>query len=274
MLATEADVLRALESGTYTLEQLYGLCEQRAPVDRDGGHDQVPGHAGDLRWKRRVRGALETLRRSGRASRIGRCAWAIEGTARQPARLLLVVAGATPRDFELRLQAAASLLAQLDSPADLVLCDPPYGLGRGAGHFSDGNGYRRDQGKVAGGYVDVDPARYADFTAEWVTAAASALRPGGQLAVVTGPQRTAVVQCAAESAGLTWVCKIAARREFPWPPSGAPPPLTGTSPCFAAARSATRAASSTRRPTSRPPAAATPTRWTGGPATAARTGRG
>lgn len=215
MLATEADVLRALESGTYTLEQLYGLCEQRAPVCRDGGHDQVPGHAGDLRWKRRVRGTLETLRKSGRASRIGRCAWAIQGTARRPTRLLLVVAGATPREFELRLQSAADLLAQLDRPASLVLCDPPYALGRGRGHFSDGNGYRRDQSKVAGGYVDIDPALYAGFTAEWVTAAAAALRPGGQLAVITGPQRTAVVQCAAQAAGLTWVATIAARREFP-----------------------------------------------------------
>ena len=47
MLASEADVLRTLHAGTYTLEQLYGLCEQRAPVDRDGGHDPVPDHPGD-----------------------------------------------------------------------------------------------------------------------------------------------------------------------------------------------------------------------------------
>ena len=74
--------------------------------------------------------------------------------------------------------------------------------------------------KLVPGYVDVDPAQYADFTAAWVTAAwvtaaAGALRPGGQLAVITGPQRTGVVQCAAEAAGLTWVCKIAAGRVFP-----------------------------------------------------------
>jgi DNA modification methylase len=48
-----------------------------------------------------------------------------------------------------------------------------------------------------------------------VKQAVAALRPAGQLAVITGPQRAAVVQCAAENAGLTWVTSIVARREFP-----------------------------------------------------------
>ena len=34
MLTSEADVLRTLQAGTYTLERLYGLCEQRAPVGK------------------------------------------------------------------------------------------------------------------------------------------------------------------------------------------------------------------------------------------------
>jgi hypothetical protein len=214
-LATEADVLRTLRTGTYTLAELYALCEQGTPVERDGGHDPVPSHPGDRRWKRRVRGTLEGLRRSGRADRIDRTVWAIQGTRQQSARLLLIVSGATPREFEMRLQAAAELLAQLDEPADLVLCDPPYGLDRGSGHYADGNGYRRDHTMVVPGYVDVAPSGYADFTHRWVQAAAAALRPAGQLAVVTGPQRAAVVQCAAEQAGLTWVTSIAARRTFP-----------------------------------------------------------
>ena len=33
--------------------------------------------------------------------------------------------------------------------------------------------------------------------------------------MVTGPQRSGIVQCAAEQAGLTFVTKIAARKEFP-----------------------------------------------------------
>lgn len=40
MLASEAGVLRRLRAGTYTLGQLYELCEQRAPVGGDGGYDQ------------------------------------------------------------------------------------------------------------------------------------------------------------------------------------------------------------------------------------------
>jgi DNA modification methylase len=214
MLATEADVVRTL-AGTLSLDRIYALCELRTDVSRDGGLDPVPGHAGDVRWKHRVRGALAVERRAGRADRIGRATWAIQGTLQRPVRLLLIVAGATPCDFELRLQAAAELLAQLDEPADLVLADPPWGLRRGRGHFAGGSGYRRDHTRVLGGYVDVDPGRYPAFTAEWVQAASGALRPGGQLAVITGPQRAGVVQCAAEQAGLTWVCSIAARKEFP-----------------------------------------------------------
>lgn len=217
MLATEADVVRTLKDGTYTQQDVYDACEQRTDTSRDGGHDPVPGHrhAGDLRWKRRARGALQTARREGRARRVdGK--WLIQGTPQRPVRLLLIIAGATQREFDLRLQAAAEMLADLDEPVHLVLADPPYALGRGEGrHFADGNGYRRDASRIVGGYVDVDPARYADFTAEWVTAAAAALRPGGQLAIITGPQRTGIVQCAAEAAGLTWVCKIAAERTFP-----------------------------------------------------------
>ena len=101
-------------------------------------------------------------------------------------------------------------------PADLVLCDPPYGLGRGTGrHYSDGHGYRRDHTRIVSGYQDVAPGEYEEFTHGWTQAAAAALRPGGQLAVVTGPQRAGIVQYAAEQAGLTWVSTIAARREFP-----------------------------------------------------------
>jgi methylase of polypeptide subunit release factors len=213
-LVTEADAIRALENGTHTLASIYSFTAERVDTRRDGGHDEI--HPGDLRWKRRVRGGLETMRRTGHADRIGRTVWAIHGTPVRPQRLLLIVAGATPLDFELRLAAAVDLLRDLDEPADLVLCDPPYALGRGEGrHYADGNGYRRDHNKIVGGYTDIDPAQYADFTHAWVTAAARSLRPGGQLAVVTGPQRTGVVQCAAETAGLTWVCKIAAGRQFP-----------------------------------------------------------
>ena len=220
-LLTEGDVLRALRTGTYTLQQLYGICELRTTVARGGGHDPVPGHGSDTRWKHRVRSALANMQRSGRA-RLGRTGWVIQGTPEHPTRFLLVVAGATPEDFELRLRAAVDLLGQLDGPVDLVLADPPWGLRRGQGRFSGGHGYRRDHTRVVPGYVDVAPDRYAEFTWEWVSAAAKALRPGGQLAVVTGPQRAAIVQCTAEAAGLTWISSIAARKDAPLPTTRRP----------------------------------------------------
>jgi hypothetical protein len=214
VLETEADVVRTLRAGTYTLNDLYELCEQRAPVARAGGHDPIRGHPGDRRWKRRARGALQALRARGHAHRVARSTWAIDGPAERPTRLVLIVAGATLADVELRVQNALQLLAQLEEPVDLVVADPPYGLGRGRGRFADGHGYQRDPGRVLGGYVDVDPDRYQAFTREWVTAAARVLRPGGQLAVITGPQRAAHAQLAAEDAGLAWVTTIAARRQF------------------------------------------------------------
>jgi hypothetical protein len=59
-------------------------------------------------------------------------------------------------------------------PADLVLCEPPYGLDRDSGYYADGNGYRRDHTLVVPGYIDVAPSECADFTHRWVQAAAAA----------------------------------------------------------------------------------------------------
>lgn len=216
MLRTEADVVRALGAGTYTLEQLYELVEGRVDVSRDGGRQPAgPDHVTDERWRRRVRGVLQNLKASGRAERIDRSVWAIRGTTERPERLLLLVAGGTPRELELRLQDAADMLTSLEEPVDLVLCDPPYGLRRGEGIDRDRRVYARDWSRVVDGYVDVDPAEYEDFTFRWIEAATGALRRGGQLAVATGPQRAAIVQYAAEKSGLTWVSSIAAYKAFP-----------------------------------------------------------
>jgi hypothetical protein len=135
MLVSEADVLRTLDAGTYTLDGLYELCERRAWIDRDGGQDPVPDHPGDRRWKRRVRGALQALPRSGRAARIARSSWAIEGTATHPTRLLLIVAGAEPREFELRLRSAVALLAELEEPVRPRPVRPAVGAAARPGTF-------------------------------------------------------------------------------------------------------------------------------------------
>lgn len=217
VLRTEADVIRTLERGTYTLEELYEKCASSADIARGDGHrPPSPRHMTDRVWKRRVRSALMRLKESGRAERMDQSVWAIRGEKHQPRTLMLVLAGGELGEVELSLSTAVELLASLDEPADLVICDPPWGLDRDrSGRFRGGRGYRRDHLKVLGGYRDVDPAAYREFTLRWVTAAADALRPGGQLAVITGPQQAALAQISAEEAGLSWVSQIVARKVFP-----------------------------------------------------------
>ncbi len=216
MLETEADLLRTLRSGTYTLAELYALCETAVDVSRDNGRLPVSDrHRTDSVWKHRVRGWLANAKAKGLAERVDRATWLIQGTAKNPSRLVLLNAGGELAGVEMRVQDAVDLLHSVEEPVDLVLCDPPYALGRGNGHFADGNGYRRDPAKVLDGYLDVDPSAYAEFSYRWISAAAAILRNGGQLAIITGPQQACHVQYAAEQAGLTWVSQIVARKVFP-----------------------------------------------------------
>jgi hypothetical protein len=199
MLHTETDLLRTLRSGTYTLDELYALCETAVDVSRANGHSPVSDrHRTDSVWNHRVRGWLANAKTKGLAERVDRATWLIHGSVENPSRLVLLNAGGDLAGVEMRIQDAVALLDSLEEPADLVLCDPPYALGRGAGHFADGHGYRPDQTKVLDGYVDVDPSAYAEFSFRWISAAAAILRNGGQVAVITGPQQACHVQYAAE----------------------------------------------------------------------------
>jgi hypothetical protein len=164
MLETETDLLRTLRSGTYTLDELYALCETAVDISRDNGHSAVSDrHRTDAVWKHRVRGWLANAKAKGLAERVDRTTWLIQGPAENPSRLVLLNVGGQLAGVELRVQDAVALLRSLEEPTDLVLCDPPYALGRGSGHFADGHGYRRDQTKVLDGYVDVDPSAYAEL---------------------------------------------------------------------------------------------------------------
>lgn len=215
-LRTEADVIKTLDRGVYTLGEMYRLVEAHADISRAGGLEPI-ADATDTRWRRRARGALQQMRASGAARRLDRSVWMIDRPIPATRRMLLVSLHGSVAEIELRVSTAIDLLNSLDEPADLVLCDPPYGLGRRShADVTDGQGrvYRRDQDRVVAGYGDVPDGVYVEFVAGWVTAAARALRPGGQLAAVTGPQRAAVHQVAAEQAGLQWVQTIAAKREF------------------------------------------------------------
>lgn len=212
---TESRYLADL-AGTYTLAELYAAVAAADLTERADGAAIIHGRS-DTRWRRRVRGALQHLKRQGRARRAGDSVWVLDGPPAAPRQAVLVSLIGAHQEVELRLQRAADLLGDLDGPADLILTDPPYGLGVGRGSAVDTGArtYQRDESKVVAGYVDVDPGSYRAFTGEWVAAAAAALRPGGHLAVVTGPQQSAWVQVAGEDAGLTYVNKIAVGKVFP-----------------------------------------------------------
>lgn len=211
---TERELLDSL-GGTFTLEQLYAAVEAADLTARADGEQIIHGRT-DTRWRRRVRGALVTLGRQGKARRAGNRVWVLDGTPEAPRRAVLVSLGGGG-DIDLRLRSAAELLRELDEPADLILADGPYalGVGRGVRHDTGHRTYGRDHGRVVAGYRDVDPHRYRDFTSEWISAAAGALRPGGHLAVITGPQQAAWTQVAAEDAGLNYVNSIAVGKIFP-----------------------------------------------------------
>lgn len=211
MLRTEADLVRTLEQGTYTLQDLYRRAEASGLADRPGGRTRIQD--GREQYKRRVRSAVYAAQRQGRVRRVGgEASWLVEGTREEPRRALFVWLPADPSQIELVLGRAADVLARCEEPIDLVLADPPFGLGRGKADSAYRRVYGRDHEQVVDGYVEVDEAEYAGFTAEWVAAAGAALRPGGYLAVVTGPQQAARVQVAGEDAGLTYVNSIAVRR--------------------------------------------------------------
>lgn len=213
-LRTEADLLRTLAAGTYTLPELYQRARQAGLADRPGGRRVIQD--GQEQYKRRVRTALQTLKRQGRARRLGdgQAAWLIEGTAQAPRRALFVWLPAEAHQVELVLGDAAEVLARAGEPIDLIVADPPWALGRAQHASAYLRVYGRRHAQVVDGYVEVDPGAYAEFTARWIGAAATAIRPGGYLAVVTGAQQAARVQVAAEDAGLTYVNSIATVRRF------------------------------------------------------------
>lgn len=224
-LETEADVVATLAGRAVTLEEIYAACETAEVTGRDRGADVIHGRD-DRRWKRRVRGHLQTLKRAGRAQRLAHGTWIIDGTRDRPRRALLVLVPGELGHVELALADASTLLDRLAGDgieADLVVCDPPWALGRqrrdDPGRDRGERIYARDASKVVGGYVEVDAGAYAEFTARWVAAASKLLRarPGSYLAAVTGPGQAARVQTCAEDAGLEFVNQIVSRRPFALP---------------------------------------------------------
>lgn len=73
-----------------------------------------------------------------------------------------------------------------DDSVDLVVCDPPFGIGEGK---FGGEIYCRERGAGAGcvlpGYVEA-PADYYQFTLAWLTQARRILKPNGTIYIVSG----------------------------------------------------------------------------------------
>jgi site-specific DNA-methyltransferase (adenine-specific) len=69
-----------------------------------------------------------------------------------------------------------------DGSVDLVVTDPPYGIGGDRLHQH----YNRDEGHVVDGYVEVPEGEYGEFTRAWVAEAARVLRPNGSIYIVSG----------------------------------------------------------------------------------------
>lgn len=214
-LRSAGDLLRTLEAGTYTVGDLYAMADRTGIADQPGGRKVIQD--GREQYKRRVRSALQHLKAKGNARCVRPGEWIIEGTLARPRRCLLIVIDGRPGQLELVLGEAARVLAEADEPIDLVLADPAWGLKRDTTvawqRDRIDRAYRGDRSLVMGGYCDVDPSEYAEFTERWMLAAAQALRPGGYLAVITGAQQASRVQVIAEDhAGLTYVNSIAVQR--------------------------------------------------------------
>jgi len=69
-----------------------------------------------------------------------------------------------------------------DSSIDLIVSDPPYGIG---GDGLDKH-YNRDESKVHDGYVEVAADDYEAFSNNWIREAARVLKPGARILVVSG----------------------------------------------------------------------------------------
>lgn len=69
-----------------------------------------------------------------------------------------------------------------DDVVDLIVTDPPYGIGGDTLHKH----YNRKEAYVLDGYIEIPQKEYAAFSEQWICEAARILRPGGSMYIVSG----------------------------------------------------------------------------------------
>ena len=69
-----------------------------------------------------------------------------------------------------------------DNSVDLILTDPPYGIGGDKLHKH----YNRNENNVLDGYIEIPPKEYEQFSKDWIYQAERVLKPGGAIYIVSG----------------------------------------------------------------------------------------
>jgi site-specific DNA-methyltransferase (adenine-specific) len=69
-----------------------------------------------------------------------------------------------------------------DNSIDLIITDPPYGIGGDTLHKH----YNRKENTVIEGYVEVAEVDYPQFSKDWIAEAERVLRPGGSMYIISG----------------------------------------------------------------------------------------
>lgn len=69
-----------------------------------------------------------------------------------------------------------------DNTVDLIITDPPYGIGGDTLHKH----YHRDERKVIEGYKEIPLEQYSQFSKQWIRQAERILRPGGSIYIISG----------------------------------------------------------------------------------------
>jgi hypothetical protein len=212
-IRTEHQLVQILDDGVYLLDDLVAAAELAGLADRTNGRSRRyrNGRPGEEVFRHRVRAALDARRRQrGDARSLGDSRWVIGGTRARPTAAVFVFLGQLS-DITLALGVAAEVARRIEEPVDLVFCDPPWqiGVNQGRDAAGDTDCYGRNRELLVPGYVEVPPDMdYYEWSCEWIEPAAALLRPGGHLAVVTGPRQSAAVQMAAEDAGLQFTFPV------------------------------------------------------------------